>query len=110
MTKTYTPHVHAEVIKGWADGKPVEWRENPLQSWRLIENPGFIEDNEYRIKLEEVVDYAMVYTNGVVSSQFYPSTNHVYRSTGASHYELRQGFVKRTRIDGKVISFEFISK
>ena len=110
MTKTYTPHVHAEVIKAWADGKPVEWRESPMLSWQLIANPGFTKDYEYRIKPEEVVDYALVYENGVVASQFYPSTHHVYSFTGASQYELRQGFVKRTRIDGKVISFEFISK
>ncbi len=50
MTKKYTPHVHAAVIKAWADGKPVEWREDPLQSWLWIENPGFIKDYEYRIK------------------------------------------------------------
>jgi hypothetical protein len=110
MTKTYTPHVHAEVIKAWADGKPVEWRICSPEDWQLIENPGFIEDYEYRIKPEEVVDYALVYGNGVVASQFYPSTRHVYSFTSASHYELRQGFVKRTRIDGKVISFEFIPK
>lgn len=110
MTKTYTPHVHAEVIKGWADGKPVEWREDPLQSWRLIEKPGFIEYYEYRIKPEEVIDYALVYKNGVVAGQFYPSIHHVYSFTGASHYEPRQGFVKRTQLDGQVVSFEFIPR
>lgn len=110
MNKKYTPRVHAEVIKAWADGKPVEWREDPLQGWQLIENPGFIKDYEYRIKPEEVVDYALVYENGVVAGQFYPSTNDVHMFTGVSHYVSRQGFVKRTRIDGKVNSFEFISK
>ena len=110
MTKTYTPHVHAEVIKAWADGKPVEWRENPLQSWRLIENPGFIEDNEYRVKPEEVVDYALVYGNGVVAAQFCPSLNNIHMAAHACHYDFRQGFVKRTRIDGQVVSFEFIPK
>ena len=110
MTKTYTPHKHAEVIKAWADGKPVEWREASMLSWQLIANPGFVKDYEYRIKPEEVVDYALVYENGVVAGQFYPSTNDVCMYSGAGHYERRQGFVKRTRIDGKVISFEFISK
>ncbi len=110
MTKTYTPHVHAETIKAWADGKPVEGRESPLHNWRLTETPGFVKDYEYRIKPEEVVDYALVYENGVVAFQFYPSTNDANIFTRANHHGFHQGFVKRTRIDGKVISFEFISK
>lgn len=109
-TEKYTPHKHAGVIKAWADGKPVEWREHPSDYWRLIGSPAFIEDYEYRVKPEEVVDYALVYENGVVAGQFYPSTNDVHMFTGVNHYVSRQGFVKRTRIDGKVNSFEFISK
>ena len=110
MTKTYTPHVHAEVIKAWADGKPIEWRICSTEDWQLIENPGFVKGFEYRIKPEEVVDYAMVYENGVVSSQFYPRINDVHVCTGALNYDFRQGFVKRTRVDGQVVSFEFIPK
>ena len=110
MTKTYTPHVHAEVIKAWADGKPIEWRKNPSKDWLLIENSGFLKEHEYRIKPEEVVDYALVYENGTVAAQFCPSLNNVHLTAHACHYDFRQGFVKRTRIDGKVISFEFISK
>ena len=110
MTKTNKPHVHAEVIKAWADGKPVEWRESPMLSWQLIANPGFIKDYEYRIKPEEVVDYALVYDNGIVASQFCPNLNNVHLTARACHYDFRQGFIKRTRIDGKIISFEFISK
>ena len=110
MTEKYKPHVHAETIKAWADGKPVEWRICAPEDWQLIENPGFVKDYEYRIKPEEVVDYALVYANGVVSSQFNPSINNIHMTTRACHYDFRQGFVKRTRIDGKVISFEFISK
>ena len=60
MTKTYTPHVHAEAIKAWADGKPIEWRKNPCEDWRLIENPRFLKEHFYRIKPEEVVDYTIV--------------------------------------------------
>lgn len=110
MTKTYTPHVHAETIKAWADGKPVEWRKHPSKDWLVVENPGFLKEHEYRIKPEEVVDYALVYANGVVAGQFYPSTDDINTFTRASNYDFRQGFVKRTLIDGKVISFEFISK
>lgn len=117
MTKTYTPHKHADVLRAIAEGIPVQahYPSSPEKGWQDIDtNLSFSiflsGDVEYRIKPEEAVDYAMVHENGVVASQFYPSTRHVYSFTGASHYELRQGFVKRTRIDGKVISFEFISK
>lgn len=107
MTKTYTPRVHAEVIKAWADGKPVEWREGPLQSWRLLENPGFIEDNEYRIKPEEAVDYAIVLSDGRPGAAFTSTIACLSDYYSANNY---QGFVKRTRIDGKIVSFEFIPK
>lgn len=116
MTKTNKPHVHAEVIKAWADGKTVQFRMKDSDEWGdahlfsdgrwLMFHPEFF----YRIKPEEVVDYALVYKNGVVAGQFYPRLNDVHMFTGVSHYVSRQGFVKRTQIDGKVISFEFISK
>ena len=116
MTKTNKPHVHAEVIKAWADGKTIQFRMKDSDEWgdANCSSAGqwlmFLPVYFYRIKPEEVVDYALVYDNGVVAAQFNPSTSHVYSSTGASHYERRQGFVKRTRIDGKIVSFEFISK
>lgn len=107
MTKTYTPHVHAEVIKGWADGKPVEWRENPSADWRLIEKPSFVEDYEYRIEPEKVVDYAVVLSDGGPGVAF---TSTIACLVGFYTENNYQGFLKRTMIDGKIISFEFISK
>jgi hypothetical protein len=102
-TKKYTPHPHAEAIKAWADGKPVEWRENPFEDWKLIREIGY----EYRVKPEEAVDYTVVLPDGrpgvvftstiVCLSDYYPASNY-------------QGYLKRTRLDGKVVSFEFISK
>ena len=116
MTKTYTPHKHAEVIKAWADGKTIQFKMKDSDEWGesncssddrwLMWKPEFF----YRIKPEEVVDYALVYDNGVIAAKFYPSTDDVNIFTRASHYVFRQGFVKRTRIDGKIVSFEFIPK
>ena len=116
MTKTNTPHKHAEVIKAWADGKTIQFKARDPDEWddancnSASKHLMFYTDYFYRIKPEEVVDYALVYANGVVASQFYPSLNDVHMFTDVRHYELRQGFVKRTMIYGKVISFEFISK
>ena len=107
MTEKYTPHVHAEVIKAWADGKPIEWRENPSEDWQLIKGPSFVENFEYRVKPEEIVDYTVVLVvgrPGAIFTSTIPELPHYYTE---NNY---QGFMKRTRIDGKVVSFEFISK
>ncbi len=107
MTEKYTPHVHAEVIKAWADGLPVEWRSSPEQEWCSIENPGFVKDYEYRIKPKEVVDYTIVLSDGRPGVCFISTIADLKYNYPAINY---QGYLKRTSIDGKVVSFEFISK
>lgn len=106
-TEKYTPHVHAEVIKAWADGKPIEWREHSSQEWRLIKNPGFLVHYEYRIKPEEVVDFTVVLLDGRTGVTFTDTISNLEHYYSINHY---QGYLKRTRLDGKVVSFEFISK
>ena len=107
MTKTNKPHVHAEVIKAWADGKPVEWRICPPEDWQLIENPGFVKDYEYRIKPEEVVDYTIVLADARPGAIF---TSTISDLSDYYHTENVQGYMKRTRLHRKVVSFEFIPK
>lgn len=117
MTKTYTPHKHADILRAIAEGIPVQayYHSSPEKGWQDIDTnmPFSIflsGDVEYRIKPEEVVDYALVYENGTVAARFYLGTNDVHMFSGVRHYELGQGFVKRTRVDGKIVSFEFIPK
>lgn len=107
MTEKYTPHVHAEVIKAWADGKPIEWRENPSEDWQLIKDPSFVEDFEYRVKPEEIVDYTIVSVKGLLGSVFTSTISELKHYYTSNNY---QGYLKRTRLDGKVVSFEFIFK
>lgn len=107
MTKKYTPHPHAEAIKAWADGKPVEWRESPSEDWQLIRNPSFVKDYEYRVKPEEVVDFTIVLSDGRPGTVFTTQRVDLEDYYHASNY---QGYMKRTRLDGKVVSFEFIPK
>lgn len=45
-------HKHAEVIKAWADGAEIEWREGE-GAWIRIANPAWRKDLEYRIKPAE---------------------------------------------------------
>lgn len=46
--KAKTPHVHAEVIKAWADGATVQYKY--ADSWVTTKNPGWDPAATYRIK------------------------------------------------------------
>lgn len=46
--KAKTPHVHAEVIKAWADGAAVQYKYG--DSWVTTKNPGWDPAATYRIK------------------------------------------------------------
>jgi len=53
-------HVHADVIKEWADGAEIEFRLNPKCSdygstleWRPCTNPDWHPNFEYRVKQEK---------------------------------------------------------
>ena len=59
------PHKHVELIKQWADGAKIQWK-NDLHDWRDIGDPAWINSYEYRIKpepAEDVVDYLFVHDN-----------------------------------------------
>ncbi len=44
-------HKHAELIKAWADGAEIEYREYPTSGpWHTRDNPHWIDHVEYRIK------------------------------------------------------------
>jgi len=105
--KKYTPHVHAETIKAWADGKPIEYKSGVDRQWVLIDNPSFLVDFEYRVKPEEVVSYTVVFSYSVVGANYFPSTDRAatYYVNSLDNF---QGYCKRTTIDGKVVALEFI--
>lgn len=44
------PHVHAEVIKAWADGAEIEVRLNSNRGWVKCGRPIWDEEYEYRVK------------------------------------------------------------
>lgn len=43
------PHVHAEVIKAWADGEKIQWSDDG-NNWREAPVPSWAEQNYYRVK------------------------------------------------------------
>lgn len=107
MTEKYTPHIHAEVIKAWADGKAIEARSDCDHPWFDVPNPIWSTEHQYRVKPEEVVDYTVVLVDGRAGVIFTSAISELKYYYAAYNY---QGYMKRTRLDGKVVSFEFISK
>ena len=108
--KNYTPHVHAEVIKAWADGKPIQYLHK--ECWKTYTpedgddaGPAWHASYRYRVKPEEVVRYTIVHSSGIPGGHFFASKEEV-----SSFYQREdtQGFCKRTTIDGKVVAIEFI--
>ena len=46
------PHKHAAIIKAWADGAEIQWRDIFDGKWFDVESPTWKKDIEYRIKPE----------------------------------------------------------
>lgn len=46
------PHVHAEIIKAWADGHVIEFRDDEWNSWKLLSTkaPAWQAHLQYRVK------------------------------------------------------------
>lgn len=54
MTQEKKPHVHAEVIKAWADGAEIEIFDKYLNKWRDVKFPCVCGEYTYRIKPEPI--------------------------------------------------------
>lgn len=52
MTTERKPHLHAEVIKAWADGHEVQYRLPQTDKWEDTEFPTFCPEVFYRVKPE----------------------------------------------------------
>ena len=50
---TKTPHVHAELIKAWADGAEIQFFNPATNEWTDIESPDWMPHVQYRIKPEK---------------------------------------------------------
>ena len=47
-----TPHIHAKVIKAWADGAKIQWYNSAIDRWSDILTPSWNIEFKYRIKPE----------------------------------------------------------
>lgn len=107
-------HPHAEVIKAWADGEIVQYLSEKKNEWiDLVYTgdaaPAFFASVKYRIKPKEVVDYTIVLPSGVPGARFM-NTAEGALDLYSEHILSIQGIFKRTTVDGKVVSFEFVPK
>lgn len=106
------PHVHAEVIKAWADGAEIEFRHAQHHPWEAASNPTWTINSEYRVKPKAVVKYHGILqgTNG------YEDMN---RSTGyhADPWHVRSQYdkgwkliaiVKTTFVDRVPVAVELV--
>ena len=57
--KTKKPHVHAEVIKSWADGADIQSLDEETGFWNDISTPAFLTAYRYRVKLESKKDVVL---------------------------------------------------
>lgn len=64
-----TPHKYADVIKAWADGKPIQWRIDEESDWKdfnftntYYRYPGW-NNHEWRIKPEKKTGWIFIQTN-----------------------------------------------
>ncbi len=55
---TKTPHVHAELIKAWADGATIQWYNNITGEWETNKHhaPCWDATTKYRVKPEPKPD------------------------------------------------------
>lgn len=54
MTQVKNPHVHAEVIKAWADGAEIEYQVEGDNHWWATDSPSWSPRVSYRIKPEPI--------------------------------------------------------
>lgn len=108
------PHKHAEVIKAWADGAKIQYRNeisNPYWTDMPICSPNWHENVEYRIKPEPKPDIVAV---GILELDVFPS--HLYKlgsyHTGfrvSEHWEADNVRVTFDGETGKLKSAEVLS-
>lgn len=99
-------HKHYDAIIAFANGKKIETRLPGSEKWSAIANPTWSGALEYRVKPETVEEYTIVNSLGNHGNSFFRTKEDVRNSY--QNCLDPQGFLKRTMIDGKVVSFKFI--
>lgn len=81
------PHIHAAVIKAWADGADIEWRYDEGDTWKLLapEHPYWQPHYEYRVKPKTQERWVNVYhpCYGFASKEKAQETALAHHKTGS---------------------------
>lgn len=110
MTNAKKPHVHAEVIKAWADGAEIEWRCEDTHNWTSTDKPSWNKYTQYRVKPQPVVKY-----HGIMQGT--DGHEHMNHNTGyhaeSSHVRCPDkwkliAIVKTTFVDGVPVEIEIL--
>ncbi len=116
MKNAKKPHVHAELIKAWADGATIEYNNEFASSeWREVVKPAWHSHIRYRVKPEPVI---VVKYHGITQSttEGWSNCNHTtgyhgsfqaVRSTDSKEWKLI-AIVKTTFADNVPIAVELV--
>jgi len=86
------PHVHAEIIKAWADGAHIEYLSERTNCWWSCVSPDWLPHIQYRIKPEPRPDVVKKYNVTLkdgwafvdINNQFYCPANLILFFDGVS--------------------------
>ncbi len=79
------PHIHAVLIKLWADGADIQTRNpnGPSPAWRGISNPSWFHNHEYRVKPQNLIGFVPFTEHG--RGDTYPLKETALKQTMAKH-------------------------
>jgi len=100
------PHKHAEVIKAWADGAEIETFMYTTEEWRKTEEPLWLEDRQYRIKPQPVIEKKFIF------AQHFETKNTNFKAEiwpEGSNY-IGEAIIQVTLTDGKVTAVELLDQ
>lgn len=100
--KQKKPHIHAEIIKAWADGATIQFSTDDGYSWLTTNSPTWDSNYQYRVKPEpkaDVVYYANVYKTSL--GRFHDTLSQLPR------YNESLGILKFT-YDGETEKLKFV--
>lgn len=73
-----TPHRHANIIKAWADGIKVQYKNHATNEWNDVDTPSWVGE-EYRIKPEPKILHGFaLYNEHLGTFQFQENNNRFF--------------------------------
>jgi hypothetical protein len=98
------PHKHAELIKAWADGYTIQYKDG--YGWWDWDYPDWDGDDEYRIKPEQKPDYSRYIVGSETSNDWYEfSARQLDENLGVIKPQIKITFDGET---GKIKSVEVL--